>query len=367
MPTLPAEYLHSVYRSIAERFGASPEEAEIFADCTLLPDLRGHATQGLAFLPMVYPLLRDGLARFGAPIRMIREGPGFAIVDGGLGVGQVVATRAMALAIDRAQRDGVASVWVRHTNDFTMASIYALQALVHDCVGVAMSNGAPLVAPWGGRDKMFSTNPIAVAVPAGRELPIVIDMSSSALSHGQVVLAARDGRLVPDRLLVDESGGFTDDPRPLVADPRHRESPLLGAILPQGPKGFGWLLIVELFAGLLSGMNPSYLNVFPPTSEHPSAIGHFLMAIDVNALMPINQFKAKVDDLITTIKASRLAQGFDAIVLPGERAAREEARRRREGVPIRDEEWREVIEIARAIGLDLDALRWRAEDLPQPG
>jgi L-2-hydroxycarboxylate dehydrogenase (NAD+) len=213
MPTLPAEYLHSVYRSIAERFGASPEEAEIFADCTLLPDLRGHATQGLAFLPMVYPLLRDGLARFGAPIRMIREGPGFAIVDGGLGVGQVVATRAMALAIDRAQRDGVASVWVRHTNDFTMASIYALQALVHDCVGVAMSNGAPLVAPWGGRDKMFSTNPIAVAVPAGRELPIVIDMSSSALSHGQVVLAARDGRLVPDRLLVDESGGFTDDPR----------------------------------------------------------------------------------------------------------------------------------------------------------
>jgi LDH2 family malate/lactate/ureidoglycolate dehydrogenase len=357
VPTLAAEYLHRVYRSIAERFGASPEEAEIFAGCTLLPDLRGHSTQGLAFLPMVYPLLRDGLARFGVPIRVVKEGPGFAIVDGGLGVGQVVATQAMGLAIDRARRGGVASVWVKHTNDFTMASIYALQALAHDCVGVAMSNGAPLAAPWGGRDRVFSTNPIAVAVPAGRELPIVIDMSSSALSHGQVVLAARDGRLVSGPLLVDESGRFTDDPRPLVADPRHRESPLLGAILPQGPKGFGWLLIVELFAGLLSGMKPSYLNVFPPTPEQPSTIGHFLMAIDVSALMPVNEFKAKVDDLITTIKGSRLADGFDAIVLPGERAAKEEARRRREGVPIRDEEWREVIEIAREIRLDLDALR----------
>jgi LDH2 family malate/lactate/ureidoglycolate dehydrogenase len=208
-----------------------------------------------------------------------------------------------------------------------------------------MGNGAPLAAPWGGRDRVFSTNPIAVAIPAGRELPIVIDMSSSALSHGQVVLAARDGRLVSGPLLVDESGQFTDNPRPLVADPRHRESPLLGAILPQGPKGFGWLLIVELFAGLLSGMKPSYLNVFPPTPEHLSTIGHFLMAIDVSALMPVNEFKAKVDDLITTIKGSRLADGFDAIVLPGERAAQEEARRRREGVPIRDEEWREVIEI----------------------
>lgn len=356
MLTFPVEYLHGVYASIARKFGASEEEAEIFARCFSYADLRGKDTQGIAMVPLVYRPLRNGAARFGAPIQVVREGPAFAVVDGGHGTGQIVATRAMEIAIRKAQSAGVGAVWVRNTNDLAMVSNYSMQALAHDFVGVAMTNGNPLVAPWGGRDEIFNTNPYSVAIPAGEELPIVVDSSASALSHGKVIFAARDKKRLPSPVLVGDDGRFTDDPIPFITDVLDRNSPQLGAILPLGHKGFGWVLFVEVFASLMAGMNGSREVPDYPTPERPWAGSFFLMAIDVGALMPIEEFKAKVDDLIRSVKGSRLAEGFDEIVLPGERAAHEEERRRREGVPIREEEWANIVRIAEEIGLELEAL-----------
>ncbi|MGD0267357.1 MAG: Ldh family oxidoreductase [Candidatus Methylomirabilota bacterium] len=357
MLTFPADYLERVYAAMARQFGASDDEAMVFSRHRLTADLRGKDTQGIASLPLAYRKLRSGAARFGVSIKVVKEGPGFAIVDGDHGLGQIVSTRAMKIAIEKAQRSGVAGAWVRHTNDFGMAGYYAMLALDHGCIGVVMSNGIPLVAPWGGRDALFGTNPICIAIPANQEFPIVIDMSASAVSHGKVVLAARDGKRLEGPLLVDEGGRVTDDPVPFIVDASDRDSPQRGAILAMGPKGFGWLLFVDVLAGILSGMTSSQ-DVSPsPTAQTPSTIGHFLMAIDVGALMPLSEFTTKVDDLIRGVKGSRLAEGFAEIVLPGERAAREEERRRREGIPIREEDWRNVVAIARELDLDLEALR----------
>ena len=209
----------------------------------------------------------------------------------------------------------------------------------------------------GGRDPLFSTNPFSVAIPAGNERPIVIDTSASAMSHGKVIMAARDRRRLPLPVLVDEGGRFTDDPVPFIVGAFDRESPQRGAILPLGHKGFAWVLLVDVLAGIMSGMTASKDIPEPPTKESPSTLGQFLMAIDVSAIMPLPQFKAKIDDLIRSIKGSRLAEGFSEILLPGERAQDEAKRRAREGIPVREEEWAKLVAITDEVGLDLNALR----------
>jgi L-2-hydroxycarboxylate dehydrogenase (NAD+) len=356
MRVFSAGYLQHVYEAIAKTFGASGEEAAIFARCLVTADLQGKETQGMALFPLIYHLIRDGAAAFGAPIRVVKEGPGYAILDGGHGLGQVIATRAMEVAIQKAREAGVAAVWARNTNDIGMVANYSMQALAHDYVGVAMTNGVAFVAPWGGRDQLFSTNPISVAIPAGDERPILIDTSTSGLSHGKVIMAARDHVALAAPLLVNEVGRFVADPGPVIVNAFDRESPQRGAILPLGHKGYSWVLLVDVLTGVMSGMTASKDIAEHPTKDHPATLGQFFMAINVGVLMPIDQFKAKIDDLIRSVKTSRTAEGFTEILLPGERAQREAERRGRDGISVRDEEWENVISIARDHGIDLEAL-----------
>lgn len=354
----PADYLQAVYEALWRKCGASDEEARIIARCFLAADLFGKETQGIAAIPLLYPFARDGGVRFGAPIEVVKEGPGFALVDGHHGSGHVVATRAMEIAIAKAREATVGSVWVRNANDFTMATNYPIMALEHDYFGLAMCNGVPLVAPWGGRDAVFNTNPMAYAIPAGDELPIVYDGATSAVSHGHVVLAARDGARLPADQLVGEDGRFTDDPTPLVADPFDRGSEQLGAILALGgAKGFGWSILVDVLSGLMAGMATAKDIPIHQSAEHPWTGGIFVMAVNIANLVELDAFKAKVDGLIRNCKGSRLAEGFSEIVMPGERAQREAARRRRDGVPLRGEDWANVVRIAAELDVDLEALR----------
>jgi L-2-hydroxycarboxylate dehydrogenase (NAD+) len=226
-----------------------------------------------------------------------------------------------------------------------MAAAFALQALEHGMVGIAMSNAQALVAPWGGQDRLFGTNPISIAIPSGEQAPIVIDTSTSAISGGRVTVARHDGAKLGGPWVVDTQGRMTADPSDFAA------------IVPLGPKGFGWLLFVEILAGILSGMGGSRFVQPNPDTEHPSTIGQLFMAIDVARLMPVAEFKAQVDALIGTVKASRPAEGFVEILLPGESAAREYERRQREGIPVRDEYWSQLVATADELGVDLEALR----------
>src|SRR6516165_1607001 len=148
VPIVSAGYLQRICEAIADRFGASPEEARIFAGGMVAADLQGKETQGIALIRLLYDLLKDGAGRFGTSIRVVKEGPAFAVVDGGHGMGQIVATRAMDMAIKKAGEAGVGIVWTRNTNDIGMVAYYSMRALEHGYVGIAMTNGCPLVAPW---------------------------------------------------------------------------------------------------------------------------------------------------------------------------------------------------------------------------
>jgi ureidoglycolate dehydrogenase (NAD+) len=162
-----------------------------------------------------------------------------------------------------------------------------------------------------------------------------------------------------DNPLVDAEGRRTDDPVPLIVDPYDRGSEQLGAILPLGPKGLGWLIFVDVLAGIASGGTTGKSVTSHPTLDEAWTGGFFLMAINVGNLQPLDNFKAKVDGMIRNIKRSRKAQGFDEVVVPGERAQLEYERRSREGVPVREEHWDQVKAIAAEVGVDLEALRCR--------
>ena len=352
-----AEHLQRVYEAIWNALGAHREEAEIYARCFVRADLLGKETQGIACIPLVYPWIKSGAIRFGRSLTTVREGPSFALVDGNSGPGQVCATRAMAIALEKARASTVGCVWVRNTNDFTMATNYAEMALEHDCFGLAMSNGVPLVAAWGGREPVFNTNPMSFAVPAGEELPIIYDGATSAVSHGHVVLAARDSRIMADSPLVAEDGRATGEAGPLITDSFDRNSEQLGAIRALGAKGFGWLILVEVVSSLMAGGRRAVEIPFHQSEEDPWTGGFFLMAVDIGALVEIDHFKTEVDRLIRSCRSSERAEGFSEIVMPGERAQREAERRRREGIPLRDEDWGNVQRIADEVGVDLELLR----------
>jgi LDH2 family malate/lactate/ureidoglycolate dehydrogenase len=347
--------MSSVYGGIAKALGATQEEAEIFAKCHVRADLRGMYTQGAAIIPYAVGLLEKKLNYFGTPFKILREEAGLALVDAGYGVGVVVGTRAMDLAMDKARKAGTGSVWVRHGGDFNMAANHVLQAVEQDMVGIVMRNENPRVAPWGGRDPFFYTNPIAVGVPTEKEAPIIIDMAAGSFSIGQVVMAARDKRPLPSKNLVTTEGVYTDDATKIVIDPYMRESPFNGSPVTLGYKGLIWALIIELFSGLLAGTNTSNKNDYKPTPERPWDEGCFFMAIDVSKLRPIAEFKAATDDFARALRSVRPAEGFDGIIIPGEVEARKEAKYKKEGIPVRDEDWQLVLKTATRLGVKLAA------------
>jgi len=354
MKTIRLEELTSLYVRIAEALGASAEEAEIFARCMARADLRGMFTQGASMIPYSVELIQKGIAKFGVPLEVIREEPGMILADGHLGVGVVTGTWAMELAINKARQAGVGCVWVKNGGDFMMTANHVLQAVEQDMVGIVVRNEAARVAPWGGMEPFFFTNPIAVGIPAAEEPPIVIDMAAGSFSVGVTVMAARDGQRMPSAHLVTEDGRYTDDPREIVVDPMNRESPLRGAIVTLGHKGLAWALIVELLSGLLAGTNTSNQNDFKPSADRPWSEAQFHMAIDVSKLRPVDEFKSATDDFIRSLRSVKPAQGFEGVVVPGEIEAKNEQQRRREGVPIREEVGEQVVEVADSLGVSVE-------------
>lgn len=352
MPLIEHPRLHRLYRAVAVAHGASPNEAETFAACLVRADVRGYTRQGVAILPYYHELLGAGVVAFGKEPEVEREGPAFAVMDGHRNVGQVIGTRAMAVAREKARESGIGIVTVHDGGDFAMASCFAMQALEEDQIGIAMGNGFPIVAPWGGRDPFFCTNPIAMAVPTGEEAPLVIDMATSSYSMGQIVRAARDGRTLGPQSVVDPEGRYGDDPSSIVVDAMNRESQLDGAILPAGPKGNGWLLIVEVLSGVLSGSLGSYSNARAQGPGRDMRYGHCFIAIDVEQLLGLQRFRSDIDAFIAALRRARPASDFDAVRVPGSRAAAEERKRLADGVPVRDEEWEMALRIGRVIGLD---------------
>jgi len=353
-----AEALRAFCAQVFEKLGVSHDDAKITSDVLVAADLRGVDSHGVARLSRYANYLKDGRARAQFEARIVHETPSTAVIDGAAGLGPPVAYRAMQLAISKARDNYVGFVAVRNSNHFGIAGYYAMMALEYDMIGMSASNAKPVVLPTFGREAVLGTNPISIAVPAGRERAFVLDMATSTVAQGKVEICEREGKPIPLGWATDEKGRPTSDPTLVLRNIGDR---IGGGLLPLGGmgeelgghKGYGLALVVDIFTALLSGA--AFSDLTYPVDENdrplPANIGHFLGAIRVDGFRPLSEFKATMDGLIRRIKSSSKLEGANRIYIHGEKEFETSERRQREGIPLCHEVAVDLQTIAKDLGL----------------
>jgi L-2-hydroxycarboxylate dehydrogenase (NAD+) len=309
------------------KLGLNAEDALTVASLMAEADLQGSDGHGVIRLPQYARRIRAGGINLRPEIRVLRERPGMALIDGDNGMGHLVMERAAELAVEKARTVGVAWVGTRMSNHAGPASLYARKVLAHDMIGMVYAVGnANHLPPWGGLDMLLSTNPIAVAVPTGSHAPVVLDMATTVAAYGKVKAKAQRGETMPEGWMIDREG------RPLT-DPRRADE---GFLLPIGGyKGYGLALIVGLLAGTLNGaaMGKDVID-FNHDDTSATNTGQAIVAIDVSAFGDLQAFKDAVDVLIDDFHQSRRMPGVDRIWLPGEQSQARRVEYGRDGIPI---------------------------------
>ena len=333
--------------AVLEKAGVPRENAEIVARSLLAANLRGVDTHGITRLPIYVERLRAGLTKGRAQGAVIAETASTAVYDGQDGLGQVVGTKAMQLAIAKAHAAGVGMVTARNSTHYGTAAYYAMMALDKDMIGIALTNSPSLMAPWGGRKAFLGTNPLAIAVPAGTEKPFVLDMATSVVARGAIILAAKKGETVPN------TWGLNKDGEPTASAKEANE----GALLPLGGhKGFGLAMAIEVLTATLAGgpFGPHVGELYNnPTRTQ--GVGHFFGAIRIDRFRPAAEFKADMDAMIREVKAEPMAKGFAKIMVAGEPEYLTEQERREKGVPLSDAVVSDLTKLGSAVGVPFEA------------
>jgi LDH2 family malate/lactate/ureidoglycolate dehydrogenase len=314
-------------REVYVACGLPEQDATIVADAMIEADLTGSDAHGIFRLPLYTKWVRAGRINTQPQLKFIKGGPATGVVDGDNGMGHLVMRFATARAIEKARQAGIAWVGVKWSNHAGPASLYAGMPAEHGMIGLYLAVGnANHLPAWGGIDMLLSTNPIAVAVPAGEEPAVVLDMATTVAAYGKVKTKAQRGETMPEGWMMDRQG------KPLTDPQRANE----GFLLPIGGyKGYGLALIFGLLAGTLNGaaMGRDVVD-FNADDTTPTNTGHSIVAIDVEAFQPLAEFRTSVDALIRDLRRSQRLPGVSAIRLPGDgsRAAREE--RAKNGIPL---------------------------------
>jgi LDH2 family malate/lactate/ureidoglycolate dehydrogenase len=347
---------------VFQKLGVREEDARIAADVVVAADLRGIESHGTARLRRFYTdKLQEGVIVPTPQFRVLKETFATALMDGGRGLGQPTAYRAMELAIKKACQVGAGFVTVCNSTHFGIAGYYSMMALESGCIGLSMTNGSPWVVPTFGRRKMLGTNAISVAVPSGQGRPFVLDMATSTASLGKLEVRERLGRPIPLGWATDETGNPTTDPRAVLPGVG---GPGAGGLLPLGGageeygghKGYGLAMWVEIFSALLSGARYADQVDAVGVDGKPLApnLGHFFAAWRVDAFRPLDEFQTAMDDLLHRLKSSPKAEGQARIYVAGEKEFEETECRLRDGIPLPKVVLADLQKLGSELGVELN-------------
>jgi uncharacterized oxidoreductase len=285
-------------------------------------------------------MVQNGQIKPGAKINIVRETPSTALIDGNWGFGQVIAKDSMQIAIKKAERCSVSSVGVFHCNHIGRLGEYSMMAAENDMIGIIMCNSGPAggwMAPYGGRERRLSANPISGAVPAGKMKPLVFDYATSVVAEGKVRVRYESGEKVPEGWIVDKEGRPTNNPGDLYEG---------GALLPfGGHKGYCLALFLDIMGGALTGAGCT------SSKEYEWGNGTFMIVIDIEAFSPLKRFKKRVDELFQKIKETPAAPGFNSVLVPGEPEFSTEEKRLKEGIFIPEKTWQSIVNVAEELGV----------------
>lgn len=342
-----AEELRAYLVEAMVKCGMTAEDAAVTADVLVTTDTWGVYTHGSKQLRPLLALRPDRMDVSAVP-EVVREGPAWALVDGHYAMATVTSCMAMSKAIEKAKTAGIGFVGVRNSNHFGAAGYYANMAVPHDMIGLAMTNTNPLMAVPGGRTATLGTNPFSYAVPAAEERPIFLDIATSVVAASKPISAKALGQSVPLGWLVDREGVPTTDPS---------KYPDEGALLPMaGHKGYGLALMIEVLSAALTGAG-MLSDITLWLEDHPGPLnqGHAFIAIDINTMMPADEFKARIDRMQRELRESPKAKGSERIYLPGEIEWENRDRALAEGMLLPEHVIDRLIGLADDVGLDVNA------------
>ncbi len=330
------------------KLGLPDSDAMTVAALMAEADLQGSDGHGVTRLPQYARRIKAGGFNTRPNIHVVRDHISTAVLNGDNGMGHLVMKRAAEIAIEKARTSGIAWVNSQFSNHAGPASLYATMPLAHDMIGLYFAVGnANHLPPWGGLDMLLSTNPIAAAIPAGDEQPIVLDMATTVAAYGKVKAKALRGETMPEGWMVDREG------KPLT-DPKRADE---GMLLPLGGmeagyKGYGLAMVIGLLAGTLGGaaMGRDVID-FNHDDDSVTNTGQAIAAINIAAFGDVADFKKSVDGLVRDFRNSSRMPGVERIFVPGERSHATRTARTRDGIPIAAALMRGLDQLADELGI----------------
>ncbi|MCJ7423447.1 Ldh family oxidoreductase [Candidatus Bathyarchaeota archaeon] len=353
-----AEELRAFCTGALEKLHVPRGDAQVTAEVLVEADLRGIDSHGVARMGRYVSGIQQGMMRPNAKPKLVHETSNTGTIDADAGLGQPVSHKAMELAIEKAREHSLGFVAVKNSNHFGIAGFYAMMALAEDMIGICTTNTEVIVVPTFARNALLGTNPIAIAVPSGKERPFVLDMSTSTVTRGKVEVYARLEKPMPLNWATDEEGLATDDPARVIQNIIQRSGggllPLGGALEESGGhKGYGMALAVEIFSAVLPGA--LYANRVYPKGEDgkplPSGIGHFFGAIRIDAFRSKDEFKDDMDDLIRRLKTAPKTREANRIYIHGEKEFEHAEQLAKLGIPLNPKVAEDLRGIARQLGM----------------
>jgi ureidoglycolate dehydrogenase (NAD+) len=307
--------------------GASAEHARTTAEVLVTTDSWGTFTHGTKALRAYVRRVRGGGLRVNGQPHVVKEGAGFALVDGDSSIGMVSSVFAMRTAMAKARASGIGFAGLRNNCHYGAAGYYAAMAIPENMIGFSMANDIPTVSAPGAKGAIMGSNPFGFAAPAGKELPVMLDMATSTVAGGKVYAAAALGKLIPDGWIVDMEG------RP------SRDANLFSkaaALTPLGGyKGFCIAFMIEVIAAVLTGsaISREVRSWTFSDASQPTGHGAAFMAIDISKFIPVEDFKARMDHLIAEIHSAPKAESGE-LFAPGEIEFRRRAKALKEGIDL---------------------------------
>jgi uncharacterized oxidoreductase len=343
---IDAEKLKSVVRAFCRNAGSEEVESGLVAEHLVMANLSGHDSHGVGMIPAYLKSMNEDGLKANQHVTVDAEAGAILRLDGHSGYGQVIGQEAMDLGIALAAKQGVAVVALRRSHHLGRIGTWGEQCAEAGMVSIHYVNAPgyrPIVAPYGGSDARYSTNPYCTAVPATDGNPAMIfDMATSNIAMGKVRVANNKGVEVPPGSLIDAHGNETNDPGVMYSDPK-------GALRSVGNhKGYGLALVCELLAGGLTNGGGH----IPERFEGQNILNNMLSVIlDPNAIGDAGFFLEEIDKITAHVKESPPAPGVDAVMVPGDPERKMRAERGATGVPVDDETWRQIVETAGEVGL----------------
>lgn len=351
-------YRHLAYEDVRkycirvfQAYGFTPEESTQITDILLEADLSGIESHGIQRLTRYHFEMQSGFVDLAAKPEIITQTPISALIDGHDGMGQLIAIQAMQLAIDKAKASGFGIVTVRNSNHYGIAGYYANMAVKEGLIGICMTNSESIMVPTFGREAILGTNPIAFAMPAD-PVAFSFDAATTVVPRGKLEVYAKRGNGIPDGWALDETGHPSSDSdrvlRNIIAKSGGGILPLGGAgELTGGYKGYGFGMICEIMTGILaSGCTSNHVNRTPGKVNTAQCF----MALDYGMFGDRAAITAHLSTFLQEIRESGKAEGAERIYIHGEKEYEHHAKVLREGIPVNEKTYSEMIRIGEFAG-----------------